>query len=91
MWKARRANGVSEGETPSVAICSFRLGSPPLPVDESILIGRGGDGLGGDGGRQKAAKVIVGLIVLQVSYTWQVLQRSATVMVRGLVIFVPAG
>ena len=51
-----------------------RLGSPPLPsppyrVDESILIGRGGDGLGGDGGRQKAAKVIVGLIVLQVSYT----------------------
>ena len=45
--------------------------SPPLPLDESILIGRDGDGLGGDGGRQKAkaAKVIVGLIVLQVSYT----------------------
>ena len=41
----------------------------PSRVDESILIGRDGDGLGGDRGRQKAAKVIVGLIVLQVSYT----------------------
>ena len=70
----------------SPAICSFRLSSFPAPpslslsLDESILIGRDGDGGLSRQVRGKAAKVmLVRLLEIKLSYVTKALFKSCEI------------